>query len=113
MKLEFSEQIFEKYAGIKFYENPSNGSRVVPGGRTDMTNLRIAFRNFLDATKNEVIAVFIVFLHFGSPRKDRMRYNGVGFRPEVEPLRSKLLLLFHSTTGLQEFWMETAILCAL
>jgi hypothetical protein len=35
MKLEFSEQIFEKYSNIKLRENPSSGSRVVPCGRTD------------------------------------------------------------------------------
>jgi len=35
MQLEFSRQIFEKYSNIKFYENPSTGSRVVPCGRTD------------------------------------------------------------------------------
>jgi hypothetical protein len=34
MKLEYSRQIFEKYPNIKFHENPSNGSRVVPCGRT-------------------------------------------------------------------------------
>ena len=33
--LEFSGQIFEKYLHIKFHENPSIGSRVVPCGRTD------------------------------------------------------------------------------
>jgi hypothetical protein len=39
MKLEFSRQISEKnYANIKFNENPSSGSRVVPYGRTDMIN---------------------------------------------------------------------------
>ena len=32
MKLKFSRQIFEKYSNIKFHENPSNGSRVVPYG---------------------------------------------------------------------------------
>jgi hypothetical protein len=37
MKLEFSPQIVEKYSDIKFHENPSSGSRVVPCGRTDMT----------------------------------------------------------------------------
>jgi len=31
----FSRQIFEKYSNIKFHENPSRGSRVVPRGRTD------------------------------------------------------------------------------
>jgi hypothetical protein len=35
MKIELSEQIFEKYSNVKFYENPSSGSRVVPCGRTD------------------------------------------------------------------------------
>jgi hypothetical protein len=35
IKLEFSRQIFEKYSNIKFGENPSNGSRVVPCGRKD------------------------------------------------------------------------------
>jgi len=30
MKLEFSPQIFEKSSNIKFHENPSRGSRVVP-----------------------------------------------------------------------------------
>jgi len=35
MKLEFYTQIFEKYSNIKFHENPSIGSRVVPCGQTD------------------------------------------------------------------------------
>jgi hypothetical protein len=35
MKLEFSEQIFEKYSNIKFHENLSNGSQVVASGRED------------------------------------------------------------------------------
>jgi hypothetical protein len=34
-KLQFSQQIFGKYSNIKFHENPSSGSRVVPSGRTD------------------------------------------------------------------------------
>jgi hypothetical protein len=32
MKLEFSGKIFEKYSNIKFHENPSSGSGVVPYG---------------------------------------------------------------------------------
>jgi hypothetical protein len=53
MKLEFSQQISEKYSNIKFHENLSSGSRVVPCGWTDgqtdiyMTKLIIAFRNFI------------------------------------------------------------------
>ena len=35
MELEISQQIFEKYSNINFHRNPSNGRRVVPGGRTD------------------------------------------------------------------------------
>jgi len=35
MKLEFSQQIFEKYSNIKFYENPFSGSRVVLCGWKD------------------------------------------------------------------------------
>ena len=34
MKLEYSQQIFEKYSNIEFNENPASGSRVVPRGRT-------------------------------------------------------------------------------
>jgi len=57
MKLEFSRQIFEKSSSIKFHGNPSNGSRVVPcgrtDGRTDMTTLIVGFRNFANAPKNQ------------------------------------------------------------
>jgi len=35
MKREFSGQIVEKYSNIKFRENPSRGSRVIPCGRTE------------------------------------------------------------------------------
>jgi hypothetical protein len=35
MKLQFSRQIFEKYSNIKFNENPSSESRVVPCGEMD------------------------------------------------------------------------------
>jgi hypothetical protein len=38
MKLEYSPQIFEKYSNIKFNENPSSGSRVVPCERMDTRN---------------------------------------------------------------------------
>ena len=54
MKIEFSRQIFEKYSNIKFYENPSSGSRVIPCGRTDvstdMTKLIVASRTRLKTT---------------------------------------------------------------
>jgi len=35
MKLEFSQQIFEKSSNIKFHENQSSGSRIVLWRRTD------------------------------------------------------------------------------
>jgi len=35
MKLEFSRTIFEKSSNIKFHENPSSASRVIPCGQTD------------------------------------------------------------------------------
>jgi hypothetical protein len=52
MQLEFSPQIFEKSYSIKFHENPSSGSRVVPCGQTDMTQLTVAFCNFANAPKD-------------------------------------------------------------
>jgi len=47
MKLEFSKLIFEEYSNVKFRENPSSGSRVVPRGQTDLEKLIVAFPNFL------------------------------------------------------------------
>jgi len=40
MNLEFSQQIFEKYANIKFNKNPSSGSRVVRCGLRDRQTYR-------------------------------------------------------------------------
>jgi hypothetical protein len=58
MKLEFCRQIFEKnVSNVKFYQNPSSGSRVVPCGqtvgRTDVTKLIVVFRNFANAPNNK------------------------------------------------------------
>jgi hypothetical protein len=56
IKIEFSRQVFEKSPNIKFHENPSSWSRVVPrgqtDGRTDLTKLIVVFRNFASAPKN-------------------------------------------------------------
>jgi len=63
MQLELSRQIFEDYSNIKFHENPSSGSRVVPRGRTDVTKIILDFHNFENAPKShlmlyrEIIAV--------------------------------------------------------
>jgi hypothetical protein len=55
IKIGLSQQIFEQYSDTKFNLNPSSGSRVIPyvqmGGRTDMTKLIVAFRNFANAPK--------------------------------------------------------------
>jgi hypothetical protein len=56
MKVEFSRQIFERSSNIKFHEDPSSGSQVIPCGRTDrqteMIKLILAFRNFVKPPKN-------------------------------------------------------------
>ena len=51
MKLEFSEQIFEKYWNIKFHENLSSRIQVIPCGQTYVMKLIVAFRNFLNGPK--------------------------------------------------------------
>jgi len=55
MKTEFSRNIFEKSSYSTFHENPSNGIRVIPCGRTDMTKLTVAFRNFANVPKVVII----------------------------------------------------------
>jgi hypothetical protein len=53
MKLEFLQQILEKYSYIKFHENSSSGSRVAQWeihGQTNMMKLIVASRNFAKAT---------------------------------------------------------------
>jgi hypothetical protein len=51
MKLEVSRQVFVKSSSIRFHQNPFSGSQVVAFGRTDMTKLIVAFRNFANAPK--------------------------------------------------------------
>ena len=59
MKIQHSEQTFKKYNYIKFNENPSSGSRVVPTGRTDrqigITKLIVVFRNFAHESTKDVL----------------------------------------------------------
>jgi hypothetical protein len=48
--------VYEKYSNIKFHENPSSGSKVVPcrqmdgltDGQTDMTKSIVSFRIFVN-----------------------------------------------------------------
>jgi hypothetical protein len=76
MKFEFSRHTFEKSLNIEFHENPSRGCRVVPcgwtDGRTDMTKLIVAFLNFANAPKNDVL--FIV-LFFSNRKNSEVRNN--------------------------------------
>jgi hypothetical protein len=57
---------FREDSNIKFHENPSSGSGVVPcggtDGRTDMTKLLVAFRNFANALKNQIVLGRVYFL---------------------------------------------------
>jgi hypothetical protein len=63
----FFRQGFEKWSNIKFHENRSIGSQVVPRGQTDgmtdMTNLTAAFRNFTKAPKNDLLRNLILQVH--------------------------------------------------
>jgi hypothetical protein len=63
MKLEFSEQIFKKSSSVKFCENPSSGSQVVPCRQTEewtdrYDKLMVAFRNFVNTPKKNRTPVF-------------------------------------------------------
>jgi hypothetical protein len=53
MEIKFSRKIFRKIITNQISLNPSDGSRVIPCGRTDdqtdMTKLIVAFRNFTNA----------------------------------------------------------------
>jgi len=52
-ELEFCRQIFEKYSTIKFHQNSSLGAELFHvDGRTDMTKVIVAFRNFANASEN-------------------------------------------------------------
>jgi hypothetical protein len=55
IKIEFSRKSFEKYLNVKFLENLSSGSRILPyrqtDGHTDMRKLIVAFRNIFNMSK--------------------------------------------------------------
>ena len=88
MKPEFYGQIFEKYKNIKFHENPSCGSRVVPCGRTDgqtdMTKLIVAFRNFANAPKKCFLKAYVYSMSERSAQRSmthgvNIYYQNLGF----------------------------------
>lgn len=49
MTLEFSQHIFQKNSNVRFHENPSSESQVVPCGHTDMIKLMVTFCSFVNA----------------------------------------------------------------
>ena len=67
MRRECSQQVFGRYTCIKFYENPSSGSRVVSceptdgwkdrqtDRQTDMMKLTLTFRKFSDAPNKSYV----------------------------------------------------------
>jgi hypothetical protein len=61
MEVKLSRHIFEKYSKIKFHENLSSGSRVVPDGQTDrqtnMTKVMSLFKILRKRPKRSVIPV--------------------------------------------------------
>jgi hypothetical protein len=63
--VNFLERFFKQISNIKFNQNPSSGSRVVPAdGRTDMTKVIAAFGNYANAPQNWII--HIVDIHLGA-----------------------------------------------
>ena len=63
MQIEFFRHILEKSLNIKYHEYTSSGNRVVPYGRTVMTKLRVAFRNFCERAKLVFYKKIQVTLH--------------------------------------------------
>ena len=80
MKLQLFRQIFEKYSNIKFHEYPSSGSRPAPlgrtDGRTDMTKLTVAFRNFANAYKNSKNTSALSSASIRKSSLNRLWYSG-------------------------------------
>jgi hypothetical protein len=77
MKLPFFQQTFEKYLGIKFYENPSSGNRVVPCGRadrqTDVTKLIVAAPEIVLLLM--AFCVFVCFVLVSGQTGTLVQYN--------------------------------------
>ena len=68
MTLKFSLHVFEKYPDVKFHDNPSSESRVVPSGQTDrwtdITKVIVAFRNFATRLNMANVITFIIRVYF-------------------------------------------------
>ena len=92
MKLEFSRQNCEKYSCIKFHENPSIGSRVVPCGQTERHDETVdAFRSFANALTSSAFYLYIYLrCKSCSLRDERIQWNFLGHAaaPGCEGLRT-------------------------
>ena len=53
----FSTDFPKNSTNIKFHENPSSGSQVVPCGRTDMTKPVVGCRKFCERAKNSLSGI--------------------------------------------------------
>jgi hypothetical protein len=63
MKLEFPQIYFLKLVtNIRFHGCLSNGIRVVPYGRTDMTKLIVACHKFVNELKNAFYVNSIIYI---------------------------------------------------
>ena len=107
VELEFSRQIFETYASIKFHENPSTESRGVSirthrqtGGEIDMTKLIVAFRLFAKAPRTRPILVYVTWTETVGRRS--RRWVRVGLRHEWIRF-SKHVLYFKGKTRSSPF----------
>jgi hypothetical protein len=105
MELEFSRQIFEKFSNIKFHDNPSIGSRVVPCERAEMTKLIVAFRNFANAPKNCAVTVLRTII---ISRKLVIRKAIVvsGFERLNFHFNKHRIVIGHTVLGVSDFHMR-------
>ena len=104
-KLNLLDSFSEKNSNIKYHENPSSGSRVVPYGktygRTDMTNVTVAFSSFANAPKNGCLVIRpCVQNHYY--RHLFWTTNNLHFQQYV--FSHWILFIFFSVYSFREFW---------
>ena len=73
---------------IKFHENPSSGSRVVPRGRTEMSQLTVTSRNFANGTKNTGLSGSLIYFRLLATVVTDQHWLGGGDRTEQGPLKT-------------------------
>ena len=83
MKFEISRQISEKKVlNVKFHQNLSSGSRVVPCGQTDM-KLTVTFRNSANAPK--IVYQFTFTEKTGSKFTQKLSFFSSGAANSLAP----------------------------